>query len=275
MERQRGEFDDSLASTREGEGPPLVFLHGLGASRAQAQGVVAAVDGAERITIDAPAHGGSAASTAPLNFGAFARAVVEFLDDLEIGSATVGGISMGAGVSLRLARDFPERVSELVLVRPAWTDRPARPHLDLVAEIGEWITSHGVERARELLTADERYQLLFEAEPLAASSVANTIAGVAHTGRPDVLSAMVDSSPVGDLGELADVRQPTLVISTECDRLHPVPIADTIAAALPNATLLLAPPRYLEPEAHQRFLTRALNSFLSATRRREVRTTGD
>lgn len=222
MERQQGEFDDSLASTHEGEGPPLVFLHGLGASREQAQGIVAAVDGAERITIDAPAHGGSATSTVALNFGAFARAVVELLDDLEIGRATVGGISMGAGISLRLARDFPERVSELVLVRPAWTDRPARPHLDLVAEIGEWITSHGVERARELLTADERDQLLVECEPLAASSV-----------------------------------------------------ADTIAAALPNATSLLAPPRYLEPEAHQEFLTRALNSFISASRRRAVRTTGD
>ena len=86
---------------------------------------------------------------------------------------------------------------------------------------------------------------------------------------------MVDSSPVDDLCELADVGQAAIVISTEHDRLHPVPIAEAIAAALPNATSLLAPPRYLEPEAHQEFLTHAINSFISAEHSQEVRTTGD
>lgn len=251
-----------------------MFLHGLGASRAQAQAAVAAVEGVESLTIDAPAHGGSAASTVPLNFGAFANAVIDVLDRFDIDTAIFGGISMGAGISLRIARDFPDRVSALVLVRPAWTDRPARPHLDIVADIGAWVTSHGVGGARKLLSLDERHQLMVECEPLAAASVANAIDGVARTGRPDVLSAMVDSSPVDDMGELADVGQPTIVISTEHDRLHPVPIAEAVAAALPNATSLLAPPRYLEPEAHQGFLTHAFNSFISAGHGQEVRTTG-
>ena len=273
MDRQRQGEADSLVFSREGEGHPLVFLHGLGASRAQAQAAVAAIEGVESITIDAPAHGGSAASTVPLNFGAFARAVVDLLDRLDIGAAIFGGISMGAGISLRIARDFPDRVSALVLVRPAWTNQAARPHLDIVADIGEWVTSHGVGVARELLSFDERYQLMVECEPLAAASVANAIDGVAKTGRPEVLSAMVDSSPVDDLCELADVGQPAIVISTEHDRMHPVPIAEAVAAALPNATSLLAPPRYLEPEAHQDFLTRAINSFISAEHSQEVRTT--
>ncbi|MGI9643138.1 MAG: alpha/beta fold hydrolase [Acidimicrobiia bacterium] len=276
MDRQgRGEANASLASTREGEGRPLVFLHGLGASRAQAQAAVAAVEGVETLTVDAPAHGGSAASRVPLNFGAFAHAVVDFLDGADIGTAIFGGISMGAGISLRIARDFPDRVSALVLVRPAWTDQAARPHLDIVADIGEWVTSHGVGAARDLLSVDERYQLMVECEPLAAASVANAIDSVAETRRPDVLSAMVDSSPVDDLCELADVGQPTMVISTEHDRLHPVPIAEAVAAALPNATSLPAPARYLEPEAHQAFLTHAITSFISAQHSREERTTGD
>jgi pimeloyl-ACP methyl ester carboxylesterase len=276
MEKQhRGEAGQALAFSRDGEGDRLLFLHGLGASRAQAGAAVAAVDGVERLTIDAPAHGGSAASTVPLSFGSFAHAVVDLLDELEIGTATFGGISMGASISLRIARDFPDRVSSLVLVRPAWTDRPARPHLDLVADIGEWISSDGPGGARELLSSDARYQLMVECEPLAAASVANAIDGVAATGRADVLSAMVDSSPVDDLRDLADITQPALVVSTEHDRLHPVHIAGAVAAALPDATSLLAPPRYLEPEAHQDFLTHAITSFVSAGRRREVRATGD
>ncbi len=276
VDSQRGrQASDSLAASRLGEGHPFVFLHGLGASRAQAQAAVAAVDGVEILTVDAPAHGGSAASMVPLNFGAFAHAVVDVLDEFDIGTAIFGGISMGAGISLRIARDFPDRVSALVLVRPAWTNQAARPHLDIVADIGEWITSHGVGVARKMLSVDERYQLMAEYEPLAAASVANAIDGVAKTGRPEVLSAMVDSSPIDALGDLAEVRQPALVVSTEHDRLHPVPIAEVIAAEMPNATSLLAPPRYLEPEAHRAFLTHAINSFVSAEHRQAVRTTGD
>ena len=230
-----------------------MFLHGLGASRAQAQAAVAAVEGVESLTIDAPAHGGSAASKVPLNFGAFAHAVIDLLD---------GSISaLRSSVESRWGQEsrFVSLATSPIGCRHSCsyalrgrTDA-ARPHLDIVADIGEWVTSHGVGGARELLSSDERYQLMVECEPLAAASVANAIDGVAKTGRPDVLSAMVDSSPVDDLCELADVGQPAIVISTEHDRLHPVPIAEAIAAALPNATSLLAPPRYLEPEAHQDF----------------------
>jgi pimeloyl-ACP methyl ester carboxylesterase len=276
MERQRlDEVNDSLAFSREGEGHPFVFLHGLGASRAQAQAAVAAVEGVEHLAIDAPGHGGSASSMVPLNFGAFAHAVVDLIEGFDIGTAVFGGISMGAGISLRIARDFPDRVSALVLVRPAWTNRAARPHLDIVADIGEWVTSHGVGVARRRLSLDDRYQLMLECEPLAAASVANAIDGVAKTGRPEVLSAMVDSSPVDHLCELTDVGQPAMVISTEHDRLHPVHIAEAVASALPNATSLLAPPRYLEPNAHQDFLTHAIGSFISAEHGRDERTTGD
>ena len=65
-----------------------------------------------------------------------------------------------------------------------------------------------------------------------AASLVNAIDGIAETGRPEVLSAMVDSCPLDDLGELADVGQPAIVISTEHDRLHPVWVADAVAAAL-------------------------------------------
>ena len=276
MERQRREATaDALAHSREGEGSPFVFLHGLGASRAQARTAVAGIRDVERFTIDAPAHGDSASSPVPLNFGSFARAVVDLLDTLDVGTAILGGISMGAGISLRIARDFPDRVSALVLVRPAWTDRPARPHLDIVADIGEWVEVSGADGARDRLRSDDRYQRMVGHEPLAAASVANAIESVAATGRPEVLQAMVESSPVDDLRELAELHHPTLVVSSERDRLHPVPVAEAVAAALPNATLVTGPPRYLEPTAHQEFLTHAINSFVSLEHRRPARATGD
>lgn len=251
-----------LAYTRNGIGRPVVFLHGLGASQAQAQSTIGDVTGIELITIDAPGHGDSADSTVALDFGSFARAVIEVLDHLKIESATFGGISMGAGISLRIAKDFPERVDALVLVRPAWIDKPGRPNLDIVADLGHWIESFGIEAARERLLDDDRFRRMDAAAPLSAASVANAIDGVATTGRPDVLRTLVDSRPLTSINDLRKIAQPSVVIYNDVDPLHPPLIAKEIANGLANAALLLAPPRYIDPEAHQHFITVAVNSFL-------------
>jgi len=253
----------TLAYTREGAGVPLVFLHGLGAARGQAQAAIADVRGIERITIDAPAHGESAGSPVALNFRSFAYAVLQLLDALGIEQAILGGISMGSGIALRIAVEAPERVRSLVLSRPAWIDEPGRPHLDLVSDLGYWITAGGLKAARQRLVSDPRHQQIARVAPLAGASVVKTIDAVAATGRPDVLSAMVDSWPVDDLTELRSFIKPALVISTEHDPLHPKHIADRLASALPNASTLVAPPRYLEPDRHQAAVTTAIDSFVA------------
>ncbi len=225
---------------------------------------MAGISGVECIAIDAPGHGDSATSGVALTFDAFADAIVELLDDLGIGSTILGGISMGAGLSLAISHRYPERVSALVLVRPAWTDRPGRPHLDIVSDIGSWMIEHGATGARRRLESDERYQEMVVSEPLAAGSLARVIGQTAATGRADVLVTMVDSQPIADLADLATIEQPALVVATERDRLHPRAIADQIASGLPNATFFRAPARYLEPEAHQRSLTKAITTFINA-----------
>ena len=267
MNGERGSRVDVLACSRAGQGHPLVFLHGLGASRQQADATIAAVDGVERITVDLPAHGASAASTVALTFDAFADAVVELLDHLELSAVALGGISMGAGVSAAVATRRPDLVSALVLVRPAWMAEPGRPHLDLVAALGEWAVTEGLDGARHRLEEDQRFQTMAEHEPSAATSLAGALDRLAETKRPDVLSAIVDSQPFTDLADLAAVDQPALVVATAHDRLHPAWIAGAIAGALPNATLTTAPPRYLEPTAHQNFLTRAISGFLATHNR--------
>ena len=263
MTTNDGAHDGRLAFTRKGSGPPVVFLHGLGASQAQSQATLADVPGIELITIDAPAHGGSASSTVPLDFGSFASAIAGLLDELDVGPAIIGGISMGSGIALRIAVDFPDQVTGLVLVRPAWTDKPGRPHLNIVADVGAWISADGIEATRARLEADDRYQQMMATSPLLAGSVAAAIDARAVAGHPEVLMAMVDSHPVDALSDLAAVAQRALLISNESDPLHPTEVADEIATALPNAELKVAPPRYLEAEAHQDFLTTTINTFIA------------
>ena len=258
-----GDKTPPLAFTRSGEGQPLVFLHGLTSSQTRAQAATSGVQNVERITIDAPGHGASKDSANSCDFGSFAKAIANLLaNTLGVERAIFGGISMGSGIALRIALDYPELVSGLILVRPAWVDAPGRPHLDLIADIGHWIETDGPDAARFLLSEDERYATMREHNGAAAASVAGVIDSVTATGRPDVLPAMVESQPMGTMAELAAIEQPALVISTEHDYLHPVYIAESWAQALPNAELVGSPPRYLAPVAHQTFLTAAMNAFI-------------
>ena len=252
-----------LRYQRHGDGPPLVFLHGLGAQRTQAEDVSAAVRGWEQITIDLPGHGDSAHIRAENTFAASAAAVLELLESLEVHRFAIGGISMGAGIALRVALDAPDRVMGLILVRPAWTDRPGRPHIDLVADIGQWARIHGLAGAQVFLHSDPRFQAISRRHPLAAASISSAMRRLCENERWDVFEDFVDAHPIESLDELALITQPTLVVSTEMDDLHPTEIARTLSQALPNATLVSSPPRYEEPEAHQIFLSATITDFLS------------
>jgi pimeloyl-ACP methyl ester carboxylesterase len=126
-----------LSTMQAGEGPPVVLLHGLGATKASFLPTLAALAPHHRvIAIDLPGFGDSAkpvggAYDAPF----FARAVVALLDALGLDDAALVGNSMGGRVALEVGLAHPARASRLVLLAPslAWLrDRPWAPLLRLV-----------------------------------------------------------------------------------------------------------------------------------------------
>ncbi len=61
----------------------------------------------------------------------------------------VGGISLGAAVAVNVAIRYPERVLGLMLVRPAWIDRPLPENVHLYATIARLIRELGPEDGLE------------------------------------------------------------------------------------------------------------------------------
>ena len=126
-----------IALMEAGAGPPVVLLHGLGATKASFLPTVAALAPRHRtMAIDLPGFGDSgkplrAAYDAPF----FARAVVATLDALGLQRVVIVGNSMGGRVALEVGLTAPERVDRVVLLAPslAWLrDRPWAPLLRLV-----------------------------------------------------------------------------------------------------------------------------------------------
>jgi pimeloyl-ACP methyl ester carboxylesterase len=250
-----------------GTGPDLLFMHGLAADRHQAERCLDALDGFRVITLDLPGHGASPLSrhralAEQVGFRAYAETAADLLSSLGVTTAYVGGISMGAGVALSLAIGSPELVSGLLLIRPAWVNAPARPHLDLLADIGGWIADGGEATARQQLIADRRFVEMKNRTPMCANGLIETIVRPHVTAAPSVLPTMVDDRPYQSDSDLEQCRMPALVVSGEHDPLHPRWVADHLEASLPNATGHIVPPRYLQPERHERAAADVIRSFL-------------
>jgi len=141
-----------------GEGLPFVFQHGMGADVTQPISSGGNLAGWRMIAMDCRGHGQTEANLDPMriSFAQFAEDLAVLLDSLNIERAVVGGISMGAGVALAFALAHQERVNGLILVRPAWLDRPFPTKSSLVSARGELAPRLPRRRGRQAFRAVAR-----------------------------------------------------------------------------------------------------------------------
>jgi pimeloyl-ACP methyl ester carboxylesterase len=102
---------------RMGKGPAVLLVHGITSSSRTWRTVMPAL--AEHHTVIAPdllGHGRSAKPRGDYSLGAYASGLRDLLVALEIPRASVVGHSLGGGVAMQFAYQFPERVERLVLV---------------------------------------------------------------------------------------------------------------------------------------------------------------
>src|SRR3954465_4303211 len=149
-----------------GEGPDVVLMHGLTATRRYTvMGSKALPRGGYRLTtFDARGHGEP--SPAP-DSGAYEyRDLVEdlraVLDHLGAERAAIGGASMGAHTAMAFALAWPERVSALVQVTPAYDGKPREDDEDLAEgdRLPDGLERGGVDGFLEAYhpQTDERYR---------------------------------------------------------------------------------------------------------------------
>jgi pimeloyl-ACP methyl ester carboxylesterase len=100
-----------------GSGPPIVLIHGITSSSVMWEGVGPQL--ARHHTVLAPdllGHGQSAKPRGDYSMGAFASGIRDLVLSLELGPVTVVGHSLGGGVAMQFAYQFPERTERLALV---------------------------------------------------------------------------------------------------------------------------------------------------------------
>jgi pimeloyl-ACP methyl ester carboxylesterase len=105
------------AFVRAGNGPALLLLHGIGNNCQTWAGVIDRL--AESHTVIAPdllGHGASDKPRGDYSIAGYANGMRDLLSVLDIEKATVVGHSLGGGIALQFAYQFPERCERLALV---------------------------------------------------------------------------------------------------------------------------------------------------------------
>lgn len=243
---------------------PLLFIHGLGASRQQTVSALTGLPDHYLIAPDMPGHGDSLDyDPATFCFDTFADLTIDLLDELGIAETHVGGLSMGSGIALNLALRYPKRFKKLIVLRPSWLDKTEPEHLSLVARVGQWLHEFDEEKATMKLALHPYYQTLAEKNVPVAESITGLLDRRKDTASTQVLFKMWQSRPFASLAELAKIPNQSLVLDTTRDELHPQAAAQAIAAALPHSEIHTLPPRYHEGLAYQAALNEHLRTFLA------------
>jgi pimeloyl-ACP methyl ester carboxylesterase len=128
-----------------GSGPPLLLIHGIGDSSAAWRTVIPSL--ARKHTVIAPdllGHGGSAKPRADYSVAAYANGMRDLLGVLDIDRVTLVGHSLGGGVAMQFAYQFPERTERLVLVASGGAGRAVSPLLRTASLPGAGLALAGI-----------------------------------------------------------------------------------------------------------------------------------
>lgn len=253
-----------LSYVEEGQGTPVLWQHGLGATQAQPAEVFPDSSRFRRITMECRGHGDSElGANEALSIGQFTDDAVGLLDNLEIRQAVVGGISLGAAIALRLAIHHPDRVRGLIIARPAWVCDSAPERLKIYLDVAELLESYGAEQGLARLEATERYQLVKRESPDNAASMRSFFSRELRS-TVALLSRIPAQGPGISREQVSRLTLPTLVIANEGDYVHSIAMATEVAGLIPGAKLKIIPAKNSAGGAYVKAFKAALEEFLQA-----------
>jgi pimeloyl-ACP methyl ester carboxylesterase len=228
-----------------GEGPPLLFVHGLSGSWPNWLEQLP-VFAAERrvIAVDLPGFGHSPMPAGEISISAYARLLDGLMGQLGVDAAAVVGNSMGGFIAAELAIAFPQRVERLVLVSAAGISthrgpeqRRALPALKraerILAASGAWFATRSDAVARHpRLRQGALSVVIRHPSRLPAALAAEQIRGAGKPGFMQALESTIDY----ELRErFPEIACPTLIVWGEEDRLISVRDADVFAELIPDS----------------------------------------
>jgi pimeloyl-ACP methyl ester carboxylesterase len=228
---------------RAGEGPAVVLVHGIAGDASEWAPVCERLAGGfDVIAPDLAGHGSSARLRGDHSIGAFACWLRDLLETIGVERATFVGHSLGGGVVMQFAYQFPQYVERMVLVSSGGLGREVSPLIRAAALPG---AEHVLGVLGGAANAVQPALAVAGVRPSSeGGELVRRIAGMTDRDRRAafVRAVRAVASPGGQRVSAGDrlylaADVPTLIVWGARDRIIPVHHAHATAAALPGSRL--------------------------------------
>ena len=214
-----------------GDGPPLLFVHGLGALwQSWLLNIPAFMQTHRVVAVDLPGHGCSEMPIAEITIQNYARTVDALCDLLDIEATAIVGNSMGGFIGAELALSYSTRVSKLVLISAAGLSTEHYQRQPIAAVARTWaLLSAAVGSQVDAIARRPRLRrialgsIFRYPEKLSGPLVIELVTDAAGPGIIPALEALVQYS---FRDRLAEIEIPVLIVWGENDILVPVDDAE-------------------------------------------------
>jgi pimeloyl-ACP methyl ester carboxylesterase len=238
-----------LSSYMVGSGPPVVLIHGLGATKITWLPLIPSLAERYRVIVpDLPGHGESEKPKTDYTPRFFARTLRHLMDALDVDTAPILGNSLGGRIALELALRSPNRVDSLTLLDPSVPGMRWRYILGFTrvipTELGAIPFPMRERMTRVILRRlfGDPGRLTDDAYSVAAKEFMRIYADPrARVAFFSALRHIITERPEAFYGSLRRIKQPTLVIFGDSDRLVPLRLGVRLSEHLPNCELVVLP----------------------------------
>lgn len=264
----------SIAYVDQGQGFPLILIHGFGGSIWNWEHQQQALSQSFRvITLDLLGSGLSAKPDIPYTPDTLLTFFCAFMDTLGLKQAVLIGNSMGAGLAIGMALTNPDRVAALILLDGFPADiqnslgsdqykgfLEQRPPLWL-AQVGNWMAGRWL--TRHLLE-----EIIHDPTLITPMVLERSFQNRRAPGVLNALFSMADQLPKWERDfsqRLSSISHPTLILWGEEDKVFPLPVGRTLHETISGSVFSLVPESGHMPQwENPTIVNRAILEFLSA-----------
>lgn len=223
-----------LHYTDQGEGPPVVLVHGFGLTHEVWAEQMPLADEFRLIAYDTRGCGDSVAPATGYGSSDLGDELTELLDHLAVTRAHLVGHSRGGSIIMDMALRRPDRVASLVFVSSGLGGFPySRAFLDPMKRCRRLAREQGVTAAVDAWLAEAASEGTAKRHPEVFARVEAMTRR--YSGADWLDEAIYPPSELSDIERLAEVQAPTFVLSGQEDLHDFVEIANMLRWWIPGA----------------------------------------
>jgi 3-oxoadipate enol-lactonase len=218
-----------------GEGPPVVFLHGLGGSSNVWHGVMQAMKQHHHcVAVDLRGHGRSQ-GRGKFSIEGWAKDLQKLIRHLELPAVTLVGHSAGTLIAQYLAQTSPETCDQLVLVGGISYFQP--PTADAYRERADLVEAEGLDPL-----VDAWLEGAVSPQSHAnASGMVGLLRELFLRNEPAAYAKACRALATAPKVRRDEIGQPTLIVTGAHDRSTPLAMAEELKASIPVSRVKVLP----------------------------------